>query len=236
MTAGATSLSFLTWNLAMLERSAAAPRHWDQSSTEAVVRDVVLDLAPDVVLYQELPGVVPFVESHSMIPANPRSHSGNLATLIRNELVDEQPSATVVDGCALLTTFPARNLTIANVHLTAGKGAGGDRLAQLTDVIEASPTLPLVIIGDTNMRLAEAEALIGLGFSGDKPAQVTWDSRRNRFRKDMPEFSAYFTRWFASPGAAVTNVEVHNEPVEFDDRSFFVSDHFALTGQIVGGA
>lgn len=221
----------------MLERSAGAPQFWDPSATESVVRDRVLALSPDVVLYQELPGVVPFIETHSMMPANPRSHSGNLATLVGNDLVDDEsdsqpPTVSTVDRTAILTTFPDLDLTIANVHLTAGKGADADRLSQITQVIEASPTLPLLIVGDTNMRLSEAEAIVELGFSGDKPPHVTWDSRRNRFRQDMPEFSAYFTRWFASPGVTVTDVEVHRDPVEYNGSSFFISDHYAMSGRV----
>lgn len=226
-------LSFLTWNLAMLERSAQAPIHWESSATEAVVRDVVLDLAPDVVCYQELPGLVPFVETHSMIPANPRTHSGNLATLIRNELATGELQVATVDQSAILTTFVDLDLTIANVHLPAGPGAGPERLMHLSKVIEASPTRPLVIVGDTNMRLEEAERFLSLGFRGEKPPHPTWDSHRNRFRDDMPEFRAYFTRWFASPGVDVDDVVVHREPTEHDDKRFFVSDHYALGGRII---
>jgi len=225
-------LRFLTWNLAMLERSAGAPPHWDSSATEAAVRQIVLDLEPDVVLYQELPGLVPFVETHAMVPANPTSHSGNLATLISNDLASTTVEVTTVDGAAVLSTFVELGLTIANVHLVPGKGASADRLMQLSQVIEASATLPLVIAGDTNMRLAEADALLDLGFSGDKPARPTWDSRRNRFRTDMAEFTAYFTRWFASPGVKVTDVKVHSQPVEHDDYRFHISDHYALSGVI----
>jgi len=212
----AASLSFLTWNLAMLERSAMAPLYWDASATEAQVRETVLDLDPDVVLYQELPGLVPFVETHSMLPANPRSHSGNLATLVANQYLDNTPRLTTVPGCAVLATFAEPELTIANVHLVPGKGGDADRLMQISKIIEASPTKALLIVGDTNMRIAEAEALIELGFNGDKPPTAPWDSRRNRFRSDMPEFNAYFTRWFASPGVSVSDVVVHQEPVEHE--------------------
>lgn len=216
----------------MFERSASAPVFWDPSNTEAIVREHVLETSPDVVLYQELPGQVPFVESHVMMRANPRSHSGHLATLIKQELAEPAPRLTTVKGCALLTTFAGANLTVANVHLAPGKAAAPDRLMQLTKVIQASPTKALVIIGDTNMRMAEAEQVVDLGFTGDKPPHVTWDSRRNRFRRDMPEFSAYFTRWFASPGVTVDKVQVHRDPVEHNDHQFFVSDHFALSGRI----
>jgi len=225
-------LSFLSWNLAMLERSASAPPYWDAGATEAVVRDEVLLLEPDVVLYQELPGQVPFVETHSMVPANPRSHSGHLATLVNQELATTEITLKSVERCAILTTFVDLGITIANVHLVPGKGAGPDRLMQITQIIDASPTKPLLIVGDTNMRIVEAEPLIDLGFSGEKPPHMTWDSRRNRFRRDMPEFGAYFTRWFASPGVTVTDVEVHRQPVEHNNYSFFVSDHYAMSGSV----
>lgn len=228
----ASELSFFSWNLALLERPAPAPLFWEISNTEAVVREQVLDASPDVVLFQELPGLVPFVETHSMVPANPKSHSGNLATLVTNSLAATELRTTTVDGCAILTTFVDLDLTIANVHLPAGKGAEADRLLNLSKVIEASPTLPLLIVGDTNMRVAEADALHELGFSGDKPPHPTWDSRRNNFRADAYEFHAYFTRWFASPGVTVSDVVVHREPIEHDSRKFFVSDHYALGGKV----
>ena len=228
----ATELTFLSWNLALLERPAPAPFFWETSNTEAVVREQVLKVEPDVVLFQELPGLVPFVETHSMVPANPKSHSGNLATLVSNKLATTELAIATVGGCAILTTFVDLDLTIANVHLPSGKGGEADRLMYMAKVIEASPTLPLLIVGDTNMRVAEADALLKLGFSGDTPPHATWDSRRNNFRADAYEFHAYFTRWFASPGVTVSDVFVHRDPVKHDDTTFFVSDHYALGGRV----
>jgi len=228
----ATELTFLSWNLALLERPAPAPLFWEISNTEAVVREQVLEAAPDVVLFQELPGLVPFVETHSMIPANPKSHSGNLATLVSNELATTELKVDTVEGSSILTTFVELDFTIANVHLPAGKGAAPERLMHLSKVIQASPTLPLLIVGDTNMRLEEADSFMAMGFGGDKPPHATWDSRRNRFREGAYEFSAYFTRWFASPGVSLSDVHVYRDPVEHDDRSFFVSDHYALSGRV----
>ena len=225
-------LRFLSWNLAMLERSAEAPLYWDASATEAQVRETVLDLEPDVVLYQELPGIVPFVETHSMLPAQACSHSGNIATLVANQHLDDQPQVKALDGCAVLATFAEPELTIANVHLVSGRGAASDRLAQVAEIIDASPTEALLIVGDTNMRVAEADSLIDLGLRGEKPPAATWDSQRNRFRPGAAEFSAYFTRWFASPNVGVSNVVVHQEPVEHNDHKFFLSDHYAISGSV----
>ena len=59
----------------MLERSAEAPVLWEQYNTEETIRQQILNVNPDIVLLQELPGVVPFVETHDMIKENPKSHS-----------------------------------------------------------------------------------------------------------------------------------------------------------------
>ncbi len=232
------SLSFLSWNLALLERSAQAPPAWDQAAAEAEVRDRVLVVAADVVLLQELPGLVPYVETHDMIRANPRSHSGHLATLVTHELMATEPAHRVVPGCAILTTFTGAGagpaLTVANVHLASGPGASAtaERLAQLADVVEASPTEALLVVGDTNTRAAEMAAVEAAGLATVRPPRPTWDSRRNRFRAGGAEFSAHFTRWFASPGVTVSEVAVWHQPLVVDGHRFHLSDHFALSGRV----
>ncbi len=233
-----TSLSVLTWNLAMLETSADAPRSWQVHDTEAAIREQVLIAAPDVLLYQELPRMVPYVETHDMIRANPRTHSGHLATLVTHDLMATAPRFVTVAGCALLTTFDDPAITIANVHLAPGPGpsAAAQRLAQLADVADASPTPALVIAGDTNTRADEIAEIRAAGFVAERPGRPTWDSRRNRFRDDAPAFTAYFTRWFASPDVVVSDVRVWDGPIERDGTHFHVSDHFALSATLTVGS
>lgn len=231
-------MRFLSWNLAMLERSAAAPHAWQQFHTEAAIREAVLELEPDIVCWQELPLQVPYVETLSLLQATTRSHSGNLATLVSHEIAAATPPPTiaVIDGTALLATFGEPDdplaVTVANVHLAPGGGGADRRLEQLSQVVGASPTKNLLIVGDTNTRLGEGDVLFEVGFSGDKPPHATWDSRRNPFRGGGAEFTAYFTRWFASPGLVVSDVVVHRAPVEFQDQRFFLSDHFAMSGRV----
>jgi len=145
------------------------------------------------------------------------------------------PQIRAVDGIGLLATFGTDeddSFTVANVHLEPGRGAADRRLEQLSRIIGASPTQRLLIVGDTNMRLDEGDVLFEAGFTGEKPPHATWDSRRNRFRFGGNEFTAYFTRWFASPGLSVDEVVVHRTPVEFQGTPFFLSDHFALSGTL----
>ena len=225
-------LTFLSWNLALLETSAQAPTAWQLHDTEDAIRRVVIDAAPDVVAFQELPAMVPFMETHDMVRGNPRTHSGHLATLVTHELMAAEPQVTTVPGTAILTTLTDPARTIANVHLVPGRGAGAERLAQLAAVVEASPTEAVLIVGDTNTRVDEVEAITTAGFHSTKPPRPTWNSRKNRFRSGAAEFSAYFTRWFAGPGVTVSDVRVLDAPHESQGARFHLSDHFALVGTV----
>lgn len=227
------SLSILTWNLAMLARSEQAPASWTDEHALAAIREFALELKPDVILLQELPSLVPYVETHGMVRANPVTHSGNLATLLSHNLMETgQPEARVVERTALLTVFRPLGLTIANVHLTPGRGGAASRLDQMAKIVDASPTAHLIVGGDTNSRLDEVPAFEELGLGGDRPPTPTWNSRRNRFHADMPEFSAYFTRYFATEGVSLHDVQVWEDAqVEHDGRAFQLSDHYALTAR-----
>lgn len=220
----------------MLERPAAAPIDWEPEHTKAEVREVVLDRSPDLVTFQELPGVVPYVETHDMVRSNPITHSGNLATLVGNHLIDEaKPTALTVPGCAMLTVlFDA--VTVANIHLAPGPGQGAVRREQLESVVAAAPTDAVVIIGDSNTRLDEEPALEAIGLNGPRPPEPTWDSKRNRFRKTGPEFVAFFTRCWTNGDVSITDLEVLSKPsTDVGDGPFHVSDHYAITGTIVFG-
>lgn len=224
-----SSITILSWNLAMFERSADSPTYWGHADIEAAVRDVVLDLKPDVVLFQELPGLVPFVETHDMIRSNPRSHSGNLAVLVSHQLMATKPTHVEIKRTALLATFDHLDLTLANVHLAPGRGGAEQRREQLSAVVGANRSSSLVVAGDTNTRLEEEESLAALCLSCPRPPAPTWDGHRNRFRADSARFRAYFTRAFALGDAAIADQRVLDDrPLVVDDQRFFLSDHFAL--------
>lgn len=217
----------------MMARPEPAPIDWTQEHTQAAIRDAVLDRSPDIVAFQELPGTVPYVETHDMMRANPMTHSGNLATLVGNHLLDDEPIVATVPGAAVLTTLPSFGITVANVHLAPGPGGAEERFLQLQQITAASPTEALLVLGDTNTRVEEAEGLADIGLVGARPPRPTWDSRRNRFRADGPVFSAYFTRYFHTEQLAVDDVSVHDRPsVEIDGSAFHLSDHFALSGAV----
>ena len=225
-------LTFLTWNLALLERSAEAPPHWGQLDAEHAVRELVLALEPDVILYQELPGLVPFVESHGMVRSNPRTHSGHLAVLLTHDLLDTDPRPVSLPGGALLITLDRLDLTIANVHLAPGRQGRFQRVATLGAITESAPTERLLVAGDTNTRGAELAAIAQLGLAAPELPGPTWDSRRNGFRADGARFTAAFTRYLVRGDVDVHDVRVHTEPVVADAHRFHLSDHYAWSGTV----
>ncbi len=221
-------LTILSWNLAMFERSADAPTYWGHSDVEATVRETVLAVKPDIVAYQELPGLVPFVETHDMIRSNPRSHSGNLATLVTHRLMATEPQAAGVKDTGILTTFPEIDLTVANVHLAPGRGSAERRREQVRVVLDASPAERVVVIGDTNTRIDEEATFADLGLDAPRPPVPTWDGYRNRFRGDQGAFRAFFTRALTAGPVSIVDQQVLDEPLDVDGQRFHLSDHFAL--------
>lgn len=219
--------SFLSWNLAMMETSDFAPSGWRMDETEAEVRKAVLRLNPDFVLLQELPGIVPFVETHDMVPANAKGQTGDIAVLARRELVVGLKCEAVEAGVLVHTD----EFTLANVHLASGKGGSEKRLECLRAIRDAVKG-PLAVIGDTNMRVAEEEDVAKLGLSGERPPQPTWNSKICRYRTGAREFTAYFTRALADESLILESAAVLSEPFEARGARFHISDHFALYGEI----
>ncbi len=226
------NVTFLTWNLALLERSAQAPPAWSSHDSEAAVRSTVLSQEPDIVAFQELPGACPYVETHDMVRSNPATHSGNLAMLAHHELFDPEPLVGSVKGCGLLVHLPAQELTIVNVHLAAGPGATDDRLEQLDRVLGSTNRRRILVIGDTNTRVDELPAIEEMGLTVPELPSPTWDSRRNRFRSNGAAFVSYFTRVFHTPDLTVRDLHVLNKPTTHNEQRFYVSDHYALFGTV----
>ncbi len=225
-----TSFTFLSWNLCLLQRSDEAPPFWRTDQAEAAVRELVLKHAPDFVFFQELPGLVPFVETHDMVPANCKSHSGDMATLAKKELMQDLKSWTAKG--AVMSEIRSAGITLANVHLRPGGEGTWHRVANINDIKQAANTDAVLIIGDTNTRLTESEKIAQVGMVGDKPPKPTWDSRTNRFRSGGREFTAYYTRYFHTENLNVSRVQVLDQPIVDDKYSFHLSDHFPMFGRV----
>lgn len=224
------SYTFLTWNLAMMERSDYAPPNWRMDQTEAAIRHAVLACDPDFVLFQELPGLIPYIDTHDMVPANARGQSGDIATLARRNLMPEIDATPLRN--AVLTRIKSADLTLANVHLPSSSGGDHDRLQAFKTIKEASTTPHLAVIGDSNTRTKEEEPIGALGQIGDRPPEPTWNGRDGLYRRDARGYTAYFTRAFHSADITLTDQKVWSAPTEHKSDRFHLSDHFALSGTL----
>lgn len=222
--------TFLSWNLAMFQRPDFAPKGWRTDQTEAAVRRLVMEVDPDFVLFQELPGLIPYIETHDMLPANAKGQSGDIATLARHNLIPDI-TASRLDN-TVLTHVGSSDLTIANVHLPSSSGGDQDRLRIIEDIQSANPNTHLAIIGDTNTRTKEEDGIASLGLNGERPPEPTWNGRVNKFRRDDRNFTAYFTRAFHSANVQIGGVKVWTQPLVEKAFTFHISDHFAMSGQI----
>lgn len=217
----------------MLEVSADAPTGWDAEYTEDAIRRIVLRQNPDWIFYQEIPNHVPFAEGYELIREQTESHCGAIVTLVRSEFAEREPiEHTVVPRCAVLSEIPRLELTIANVHLAPMSAGAPTRLRMLEQIVAATQTDRLVVIGDTNTRIAEEKAIAGLGFDVSRPPSPTWNTRENQFRSGSRKYSAYYTRHFSKGDVRVEEAKVHDVPMQVDGQSFFLSDHFALSGRL----
>lgn len=222
------SFTVLTWNLCLLNQSFQAPPNWRMDLTEAKIREHVLDTSPDFVCFQELPGLVPYVETHDLIPAHTMSHSGTIATLAKHEWMDDLESQAL-GRFAVLTTIKSTGLTIANVHLEPGSHGTFKRIQMLNDICNACSTPALLIIGDTNTRVEEEEPIGKIDLAGTRPTRPTWDTRKNKFRDDGRAYTAYYTRYFHNDKVQVKNVVIWDKPIVEDGKRFYLSDHFAMS-------
>ncbi len=176
--------------------------------------------------------MVPFVGTLDMVKSNPRTHSGNLATLATHEMFRPKPVFGSVASCAILCHFPTAKLTVANVHFQSGKAAAEDRLAQLETVMKATNGKRVLVIGDTNTRVGELGSIAELGLITPDLPSPTWDGRRNQFRGGTRPFSAYFTRFFHTSDLEIETIEVLTEPFRAEGYQFHLSDHFPLVVNI----
>ena len=119
-----------------------------------------------------------------------------------------------------------------NIHLAPGKGNTELRLSQLAAVIDSSPTERIAIIGDTNTRASEITKIKDSGLGVPDLPGPTWDSFRNRFHVDSPRFKASFTRCINHPDVKIRDLQILEGKVIRSEKSFHISDHFALFGRM----
>jgi len=221
--------------VANLAISDEAPAAWSVDATTKAIATKVAALGPDVVALQEA-GRFNGIDGYQVVDATTNSHAGPLLTLVKDELAKGvQMSSGALEGFAVITVLGVGSpapLAIANVHLEPFASGSDIRLEQLSVVAEVAPVDNLVVIGDTNSRVSEVRRFEGLGFKTPKPPAPTWDSIRNSFHRESRGFRAYFTRSLVKGGVSLDEQTVWNQPLQRQQRRFYLSDHFALGGSV----
>ena len=162
-------LTLVSMNVAGCVPSRSARRGWTKQDSVRAMRDEVLRTDPDIVALQECPGRMEWASA--TFPAYValgavRSHADYVILLVRKGI--EAEILPIVD--TELDHVPAvlvklktgdRELLVASMHLAPFREGSFERRMQFQAVIRQSAfsagddSIPLIMAGDTNMRVAE---------------------------------------------------------------------------------
>jgi endonuclease/exonuclease/phosphatase (EEP) superfamily protein YafD len=168
------SLTLVTFNVARGRPSGAAPTSWTQADSLSAMQQEILVHRPDIIALQEfpwiLPGEDPILFPEYQLVGYTKSHAPYVVLYVHKELKTTR-IPTEKDGMpAVIAEIdfssagpnnshdPAKRLWVASLHLEPfGSGANIRRqqLQYLVDHAKAANSVPFILAGDTNMRVAE---------------------------------------------------------------------------------
>jgi endonuclease/exonuclease/phosphatase family metal-dependent hydrolase len=156
-----TSLTIVSINLAACEPSQSASWDWNQQRSTNAVQLEILKSNPDIIALQECPGgsqwairVFPAYQAMGAI----YSHADQVILLVKQGISAEEVSVDMgLPAIMAELRIGKRHLLVASVHLAPFRGGSSKRKAQLEYLLQkaSSLSLPLIIAGDTNMRVSE---------------------------------------------------------------------------------
>jgi len=261
---GAKELVVASMNIAACQPSQSAPPGWNESNSTAALRGILLGLDADVIALQECPGGARWARDHFpgyRVLGATYSHADQVILLVRDGL--KSPSAP--SGERAVTGLPAviaelelgsrNSLLVASVHLEPFERGDRKRQSQMRSLLDIadSKSSPILILGDTNMRDTEDEAMedeLGLQdiwkLAGQRDeSRFTWDTMDHR-----NEIEGVFNRYYGSGtrqyqrrydrmyfhGADKAKMEgkptfelIANHPMT--SNLDFLSDHFGMTSR-----
>ncbi|KAG7371014.1 endonuclease/exonuclease/phosphatase family protein [Nitzschia inconspicua] len=259
-----TSLKLLTFNTARCQPSKAAPLSWTQSDSFEALEKAILkeDPKPDVVALQEAPlfalGRNTAFQDYKLIGSR-SSHAPFVALFVHRRWKAEQVNSDFIEQYdfeglpAVMAVIDIseshegkkeseenrRLLWVASVHLEPFAGGAPIRNRQLRALAEQARAahVPLIIAGDTNMRVSEDDnAEIDLGLqdiwklSGSNiMTKYTWNTRDelqkggsfNQFYgSNTREYVARYDRLYAVNPAAASSYDGHQGLHTLSVKSF----------------
>jgi endonuclease/exonuclease/phosphatase family metal-dependent hydrolase len=242
------TLNVVSWNVAELRRSSAAPPHWTpMNSFELLERELH---GADIVCLQEWPDANMEVFLNEWRVGQPvPSHCGFTVPLFRKTAF---VSITVhrMDGMAGFSAatavtpegFAVRVVSVHNLPFKQNADKRLHQMAQLTKFLDALSPAPTIIAGDFNMRKPEDRRTLDLGLidcfdlSKNKDETCnTWDSFLNRYHAGGFEFKCrfdriYFKNYDNARSAVFTDGDMHlvGSGQASPAKGHYLSDHFGL--------
>ena len=230
-------MRFASWNVNEFNESQHAP--WDRRENERRAAEALARVDADVIALQEVPDADFELDGFHTCAAA-KSHSGHCVVLART------PAAPIALPCGLpAAAARVGGVAVVSVHLAPGARAVAMRGQQMRAVFEAvAADERAVVLGDTNMREAEAPetdtSMTDVWKAVDKPANArfSWDSRRNDFHADAAPggFTCRFDRAFVKGVGAVEGLRFFADAPQGVDGGgrAYLSDHFGLQFDAVG--
>jgi endonuclease/exonuclease/phosphatase family metal-dependent hydrolase len=238
-------------NLAGLQPSAVSPKTWTaKDQLEAVMKEL-LTSHPHIIALQECPSAAwaagVFADDSYISIGSTASHAGFINLLIKKGVfADHQPVKLQREIPAVMARLTLSNNTeeslyVASVHLEPFQSGSFERQVQMQELLEAAQSMPLIVLGDTNMRDGEdsyheksyQDAWKVLGAL--EATRYTWDTiihgtsfnqyygtstRQYQKRYDR----VYFTTNVLKPTEFTL---IANQPIP-PSKDHFLSDHFGV--------
>ena len=203
-------------------------------------------------------------------PSSPSAESNDTNGGISVERVSLPPDMPVVLVRVKETpkdsSASQRTIYVASCHLEPFKGGADERYYQIQTILQfvqansapSSSSWPVIIAGDTNMRVAE-DAVMEQGFhlldawklaGAYFPDKYTWNTRDNRKKNGKGSFNRYYGDDTREYVARYDRIYVHqgngdkafllrvphfqliaNKPI-LPSKTHFLSDHFGISAKL----
>jgi endonuclease/exonuclease/phosphatase family metal-dependent hydrolase len=193
-----------------------------------------------------------------------RAHAGYVALLFRHDLAPQAervqvpfmvPAVMAKLTCRINSSTRGihRTIMVASCHLAPFADSANQRMQQVEDILSSSSPLPLIVAGDTNMRVKEdyvMEQRLDLKdfwkLAGSHAEhRFTWDTQDHRpagghfnryYGDDTRQYHSRYDRIYIHPQGALTPTVtsfdlIANDPIP-PSKTHFLSDHFGMEAKV----
>lgn len=226
------TLTCLTWNISASGYSSKAKIKTHQYNHELLIQTLAKWNA-DVICLQEVTDqfeelFLASLEYKKICSCT--THCDDMVIYVKKDMnASVVPTSEDLPILTIELELEGKKLLISTAHLCPGKGQEDTRWRQIRAV--SLNDQPHILMGDLNIREAETEAIVNLGWTeGTVKKDYTWDSRLNHYHEGGFSFICRFDRILYRNLELRERYLIGNEPLD-NDPSYYPSDHFGLIGK-----